>query len=144
MHNHGVTGLSPRLRGALLLMCAEAVSLAIVSPLHLAGTIQGGVGAGAGEAVICAVLVFGALWVLRTTSRWRAVALGTTAFAIVGFGYGLSVTSRGGAVFDVAYHAAVLPLLFVTFGLLASAGPSSARPTSAAPWSRGFSMRPRS
>jgi hypothetical protein len=126
MHKQRVTGLPLRLRGVLVLMCAEAVSLAVVSPLHLTGLLQGGRDAGTAEAVIGAALVWGAVSVLRSTPRWRAVALGTTAFAIVGFAYGLSVTSQSGTVPDVAYHSAVLPVLLLTFGLIARSGPSSA------------------
>jgi hypothetical protein len=133
MPKHRLSRLPPRLRGAFLLMCAEAVSLGVVSPLHLAGLLQGGLSAGAAEAVICAALAWGAISVLRSTPRWRAVALGTTAFAIVGFAYGLSVTSQGGTLLDVAYHSAVLPLLLVTFGLIASTGPWSTRPASIVP-----------
>ncbi|MHB8290726.1 MAG: hypothetical protein ACYDEY_16175 [Acidimicrobiales bacterium] len=128
-----VSWLPSRLRGAFVLMCAETVSLAVVSPLHLAGLLQGGLGAGAAEAVICAALAWGAVSVLRSTPRWRAVALGTTAFAIVGFAYGLSVTSQGGTLPDVAYHSAVLPLLLVTFGLIASTDPRSAGPATIVP-----------
>lgn len=109
-------------------MCAEAVSLAVVSPLHLTGLLQGGLGAGTAEAVIDAALAWGAVSVLRSTPHWRAVAFGTTVFAIVGFAYGLSATSEDGTLPDVVYHAAVLPLLLITLGLLVRAGASSADP----------------
>jgi hypothetical protein len=123
---HRVASLPPRVRGAFVLMCAEAVSLAVVSPLHLSGfLLERSIDAGTAEAVICVALVWGAVSVLRPTPHWRAVALGTTAFAIVGFGLGLSITSQGGTVPDIAYHSTVLPFLLVTFGLIARAGPSS-------------------
>ena len=41
----------------------------------------------------------------------------TTGFAIAGFGIGLSMTTRGGDVPDIAYHAIVLPFLLA--GLVA-------------------------
>jgi hypothetical protein len=126
MRTHRVIRLPRRPRAALILMCTEAISLAVVSPLHLSGLLEGGTGAGIAEAIICAALVWGAVSVFRAAPRWRAVSLGTTAFAIVGFVYGLSVTSRGGALANVAYHSAALPLLVITFGILVTAGPWSA------------------
>lgn len=143
MHLHRVSGLPPRLRAALVLMCAEAVSLAVVSPLHLRGLLQGGLGAGTAEAVICVALAWGAVSVLRSTSHWRAVACGTTVFAIAGFAYGLSVTSEDGTLPDVVYHAAVLPLLLITFGLLVTAGASSPDPAApVATSASGYRDRP--
>jgi hypothetical protein len=130
MRTHRVIELPRRLRAALILMCAEATSLAVVSPLHLSGLLEGGAGAGIAEAIICGALVWGAISVFRAPLHWRAVSLGTTAFAMVGFAYGLSVTSRGGALANVAYHSASLPLLVVTFGLLVSADRWSAVPGS--------------
>lgn len=41
-----------------------------------------------------------------------------TAFAIIGVLYGLSITTQGGDLPDIAYHATLLPLLIVTFALL--------------------------
>jgi hypothetical protein len=121
MRTHRVIALPPRLRAVLILMCTGAISLAVVSPLHLSGLLEGGAGAGIAEAIICGALVWGAISVFRAPPHWRAVSLGTTAFAIVGFAYGLSVTSRGGVLANVAYHSAALPLLMVTFGILVTA-----------------------
>jgi hypothetical protein len=121
MRTHRATRLPRRLRAALILMWTEATSLAVVSPLHLSGLLEGGARAGIPEAIICAALVWGAGSVFYASPHWRAVSLGTTAFAIVGFAYGLSLTSRGGTLTNVVYHSAVLPLLVVTFGILLTA-----------------------
>jgi hypothetical protein len=48
----------------------------------------------------------------------RAIALGTTGFAIAGFGYGLSLSARVGTAPDIGYHAVVLPILAVTLVLI--------------------------
>jgi hypothetical protein len=71
--------------------------------------------------VIGAVLVAGALALVRGSRR---AALAAVAFAIAGFGVGLSMTVRGGAAGDIAYHATMLPLLLFTLVLL---GRGSAR-----------------
>ena len=119
-------------RGIAALMAAEAASLAVVSALHLSGADgNDATGAGVAEAVICVVLLGGTIAYLR--APWgRTAALAATGFAIVGFCYGLSVTVRGGDPGDVAYHAAVLPLLIVTLILIirAKTGLASGHETS--------------
>jgi hypothetical protein len=132
MNRHRAYTLRPLVRAAVVLMSAASISLAIMSALHLAGLVHGRskpfdeIGAGTAEAVICVVLAGGALSVMRLVRHWRAIGLATTAFAILGFGYGLSVTTRGGTLPDVVYHSTVLPLLIVTFVLFARAPHTSA------------------
>src|SRR5205085_1990884 len=72
--------------------------------------------AGIAEAVIAVVLAAGAAALVRGA---RGVALGAVAFAIAAFGVGLSMTVRGGAAGDIAYHATMMPLLVFTLMLLA-------------------------
>jgi hypothetical protein len=113
-------------RGIEALMVAQAASLAVVSALHLSG-VDGNdaTGAGIAEAVICVVLLGGAIAYRR--ARWgRPAALAATGFAIAGFCYGLSLTVRGDDLPDVVYHATVLPLLVVTMILLVRAKPPGA------------------
>ena len=132
MNRHRAYTLRPLVRAAVVLMSAASISLAIMSALHLAGLVHGRskpfdeIGAGTAEAVICVVLAGGALSVMRLVRHWRAIGLATTAFAILGFAYGLSVTTRGGTLPDVVYHSTVLPLLIVTFVLFARAPHTSA------------------
>jgi hypothetical protein len=98
------------------LMGFVAATLAVMSLLHLTGVIGDGRTpfdpdrAGIAEAVIAVVLAAGAIALLRGL-RWAARA--ALVFAIAGFGIGLSMTIRGHAAWDIAYHAAVLPLLLV-------------------------------
>lgn len=106
-------------------MAAVVASLAVTSALHLSGAVQGRdnqvfspLGAGVAEAVIGAALLWGAVSLARGGPAGRPVALGTTGFAIIGFGYGLSVSIRGGALPDICYHATVLPVLVVTLVLI--------------------------
>jgi hypothetical protein len=112
------------LRSIALLMGLVAASLAVASGLHLSGLHLSGLphghggqynptGAGIAEAVICAALLWGVAALLRRGTAGRTVALGVTLFAIAGFGYGLSVTARGGDLPDVVYHVTVLPVLLV-------------------------------
>ena len=101
-------------------MGAVATSLAVMSGLHLSGTLGGGTrpfdpsGAGIAEAVICLALGYGAIRFLRQRPGAHAVALATTGFAIVGFLIGLGFTLGGGGAIDIAYHAVMLPLLLFT------------------------------
>jgi hypothetical protein len=108
-------------RGIAVLMVVQAVSLAVASALHLSG-VDGhdATGAGIAEAVICVVLLGGAI-AYRRAPWGRPAALAATGFAIAGFCYGLSVTARGGDLPDVVYHATVLPLLVVTMILIVRA-----------------------
>jgi hypothetical protein len=103
------------------LMGFEALTLAIISPLHLSGVLGAGAkpfnptAAGTAEAIIGAVLLIGAL---ALVSNRRNVAIAATAFAIVGFLVGLSFTFGGGTAIDIAYHATMLPLLLLTLLVL--------------------------
>jgi peptidoglycan/LPS O-acetylase OafA/YrhL len=107
------------------LMIVIAVSLAVASLVHLVGHVEGRADlydahdAGIAEAAIGIVLAGGAVAMLRSPDRARAVGLGTLGFAVVGFLVGLSITARAGHLPDIAYHAAVLPLLVVGFVALA-------------------------
>jgi hypothetical protein len=107
-----------------VLMLLEAASLAVMSTLHLTGTLDGGRppyqpgDAGIAEAIIAVVLLAAAIGVLRSPHTTRSVAIGATAFAVLGFAIGITITARGGDVFDVAYHASVLPILVVSLVLL--------------------------
>src|SRR5262249_31399218 len=83
--------------------------------------------AGTAEAVIGAVLLLGALALVR---KRRNAAIAATAFAIVGFLVGLSFTLRGGDGVDVAYHATMLPILLLTL-LALLRQPRPARPAGA-------------
>jgi peptidoglycan/LPS O-acetylase OafA/YrhL len=115
----------PRHRRVTGLMALLAASLAVTSALHLSGAVQGRdnqvfspLGAGVAEAVIGVALLWGAVSLVRGTRQGERIALGTTGFAIAGFGYGLSVSVRGGALPDICYHATVLPVLIVTLVLI--------------------------
>ena len=113
---------TPRLITSLLGL--EALTLAVISPLHLSGVLGGGArpfnptAAGTAEAVIGVVLILGGLALGRGTARGRDAAVAATAFAIIGFLVGLSFTLRGGDAIDVAYHAVMLPLLLLTMAAL--------------------------
>lgn len=114
---------SRRRRVIAALMILEALSLAVISALHLSGVITGGTkpynpeAAGIAEAVIGVVLIAGAVLVLRSPRQGRTAALAATGFAIAGFLLGLVFTISGGQPADVAYHATVLPLLILTLAL---------------------------
>jgi hypothetical protein len=96
-------------------MVVVAATLVAASTLHLNGLVHGRSShfnanhAGIAEAIIAAVLALGAV----ALGRWqaRSVAWAAVAFAIVGFGVGLSFTTRGGDAPDIAYHLATLPVL---------------------------------
>jgi peptidoglycan/LPS O-acetylase OafA/YrhL len=105
------------------LMLLVALSLAVMSTLHLAGAIHGKkpydpTGAGVAEAIIGIVLVAGGLALMRVPQRGSAPAVAAIVFAILGFALGLTFTIRGGTAVDIAYHATVLPVLGVTLLLL--------------------------
>ncbi|MFF2318811.1 hypothetical protein ACFVTE_21410 [Arthrobacter sp. NPDC058097] len=112
-----------RRRAILALLVVEALSLAVISALHLSGVIHGGTrpynpeAAGIAEAVIGVVLIAGAVAVLSSPKHGRAAAQAATGFAIAGFIVGLTFTIIGGQPVDVAYHAIVLPLLILTLVL---------------------------
>jgi hypothetical protein len=102
----------------------EALTLAVISSLHLSGVLGGGAkpfnptAAGTAEAVIGVVLALGALALRRATAGGRDAAVAANAFANIGFLVGLGFTLRGGDAIDVAYHAVMLPLLFLTMAAL--------------------------
>jgi hypothetical protein len=115
----------PQHRRVVGLMALLVASLAVTSALHLSGAVQGrnnqvfsSLGAGTAEAVIGLALLWGAVSLARGGAAGRAVALGTTGFAIVGFGFGLSISAGGGTLPDICYHATVLPILVVTLVLI--------------------------
>jgi hypothetical protein len=103
-----------------ILIGLEALTLAIMSVLHLTGILAGGTSpfnrthAGIAEVVICVVLIGGAAALVGSPPHGRAVALGTLGFAILGVIVGLNFTIQGGDAIDIAYHATLLPLLLVT------------------------------
>lgn len=105
-------------------MAVIAVSLGIMSYLHLTDALPRGSApfvsndAGIAEAVIGVVLLAGALAVWRIPDRARPAALSAIGFAIVGFVIGFSITATSGVAVDIAYHATVLPILAVTMVLL--------------------------
>jgi hypothetical protein len=107
-----------------LAMGLEALTLAVMAFLHLAGSLGGGLNsfsapdAGVAEAVICIVLAYGAVRLARGAPRARAIAIMSTAVAIVGFVIGLGSTLRGGDAVDIAYHVTMLPLLVLTLRAL--------------------------
>jgi hypothetical protein len=89
------------------LMAFEALTLAVISPVHL---IEGSSGAGFAEGLICIVLLIG------IANARRAVP--AVAFAVFGFVVGLTFTISGGDAVDLAYHAVMLPVLIATLLLL--------------------------
>jgi hypothetical protein len=110
-------------------MGVEAATLVVGSLLHLSGSVQGrsepfnAEHAGIAEAVIAAVLAGGAVAMVRHPRHVRAVGLATNGFAIAGFLLGLSFTTRGGHLPDVAYHLIVLPVLLGSVVVLLRLGP---------------------
>jgi hypothetical protein len=121
-------------RGIAALMGLEAASLAVASALHLSGLVHGhghgfsSTGAGVAEAVIGVVLLWGAVSLGRRGTAGRPAALGATLFAIAGFIYGLTVTTRGGDLPDITYHATVLLMLIVTLLLILRSKPTAPGP----------------
>jgi len=106
------------------LLAFVAITLAVASVLHLSGQVHGRsepfdpTDAGIAEAIIGVVLGAGAVVMLRSPARGRAVGLATIVFAIVGFLVGLTITIEGGAAPDIAYHCTILPLLILSLILL--------------------------
>jgi DNA-binding NarL/FixJ family response regulator len=105
---------TPRIAG---LMIFVAATLVVASTLHLTGVFNGGKPphgvnrAGIAEAIIAVALLAGALALVYGKRRF---AIGAIAFAIAGFGVGLSMTAREGAAGDIAYHVTMLPILLFT------------------------------
>ena len=112
-----------RRRAISALMVVEALSLAVISALHLSGVVRGGTrpynpeAAGIAEAVIGVVLTAGVIAAVSSHKHGRTAAQAAIGFAIAGFIVGLTFTIIGGQPVDVAYHATVLPLLIVTLAL---------------------------
>jgi hypothetical protein len=119
------TATTHRDRTIVALIVFDALTLALMSTLHLTGAISGGkkpydpTGAGIAEAIIGIVLIGGAAAVTRAPHRGRGPARAAVAFAILGFVVGLTFTLRGGSAVDIAYHATMLPVLIATGILLA-------------------------
>ena len=107
-----------------LVMGLEAATLAAMALLHLTSSLGAGLDsfsapdAGVAEAVICIVMAYGAVRLMRGAPRARGVAIASTALAIVGFVIGLGETVRGGDAIDIAYHVTMLPLLVLTLRAL--------------------------
>jgi hypothetical protein len=121
-----------------LLMSAAAVTLVVASVLHFGVTIPLGPvtvrdpfkGAAIPEAVIATVVAVGGVSMLtrRSASWW--LGLGTTLFALLGTGYGLTVTVPRGQLGDIVYHLFLLTLLLAAAGLLLASGGWRAVPES--------------
>ena len=90
------------------LMAFEALTLAIVSPIHLVG---GSYGAGFAEGWICIALLAG-------LASGRRGSIAVLSFAVFGFLVGLRFTVSGGEALDLVYHATMLPVLGATLLLL--------------------------
>jgi peptidoglycan/LPS O-acetylase OafA/YrhL len=111
----------------LLALMGGCAAVCHMSILHLAGRLDGSkpfepTRPGIAEALIGAVLLTGAIVLLR---RWRhawAVAVAANAFAVAGFAIGLTRTVQGGGGVDLGYHATVLPLLVLTLIVLVRQG----------------------
>jgi hypothetical protein len=110
----------PATRGSAWSTAAVAVSLGVMSYLHLRGPL-GSTGtppfdpsaAGIAEALIGGVLFAAAMVALLAPHLARPVLLGATGFAVAGFGVAITITVSGGDAADIAYHATVLPILVV-------------------------------
>lgn len=106
----------------IALMAFAAVTFALASTVHfgvaVAGIVDPFAGAAIPEAVIAVVVAAGAVCAAARVGGARWIAVGTTAFAILGTAFGLSITARSGISGDVAYHVGVLAVLLVTLGLL--------------------------
>jgi hypothetical protein len=104
-------------------MLLTAATLAVASALHLTGQVHGRNPfdpdhAGIAEAIIGVVLAGAGLALIRGRTYARSIAIGALSFAIVGFGIGLTFTTRGGDLPDIAYHLAILPLLIATLAMV--------------------------
>lgn len=101
-----------------LVIAGTAVTLAVASGLHLSAGPPQPSPAGIAEAILCLALGSGSAAIKAGLRDARAVATATVGLAVVGFGVGLSITARGGATADIAYHAAMLPILLATLAAL--------------------------
>src|SRR5438132_5461229 len=104
---------------APIVMLVGAVTLLGASAIHagIFGPVDPFAAAALPEAVLGAVLGIAAVVAfLRPTSR--TVALGATAFALLGTVYGLTVTVPRGEAGAIGYHVGLLSLLLVATALL--------------------------
>ena len=107
-------------------MALAAAAFAIVSVIHFGVDIPVGFttisdsfpGAAPPEAVIAAVLSIGATSVLTQRTKSRGTGLATTSFALLGTGYGLTITLNSTRSADVTYHLSILATLLLILGLL--------------------------
>lgn len=117
------------LRRVAALTAVIAGSLAVAAALHLSGHVHGrsapfdAAHAGIAEALIGAVLASAAVALRRRGVRARRAGLWALGFAVLGFCWGLSMTSQGGHWPDIAYHLSVLPLLTGSFVALLRSAP---------------------
>lgn len=108
-------------RRVAALLALIALSLWTASALHLAGLVHGrgepfdADHAGIAEALIGVVLAVAAGRLWRTGRQARRIGLWATGFAVAGFCWGLTITSRGGHWPDIGYHLVGLPLLITCF-----------------------------
>jgi hypothetical protein len=127
-----------------VLMALAAAAFAIASIVHFGVDIPVGFttisdsfpGAALPEAVIAAVVAVGAAAVLTRRRRSRGFALGTVSFAVLGTGYGLTVTLNSTRTGDIAYHLSILTTLLIILALTVPGrrpgGPAQADPEAGA------------
>jgi hypothetical protein len=119
IHQERPPGPPRRHRRIGAVMGLEAASLAVASLLHLAGFVHGHAGPSPPP-------VRGSR--RRPSPSWSragpfpscdagAAALAATGFAVVGLLYGLRISTQGGDLPNVVYHATLLPVLIATFAL---------------------------
>lgn len=119
-----------------MLMALAAAAFAIMSIIHFGVDIPVGFttisdsfpGAAPPEAVISAVMAIGATAVLTRLTTTRAIALGTTLFALLGTSYGLTVTLDSTRTGDIAYHLGILATLLAILSLLLAPRRSESQP----------------
>lgn len=119
-----------------VLMALAAAAYAVASIVHFGVDIPVGFttisdsfpSAAAPEAVIAAVVAIGAAAALTRRTNSKAIAVGTTSFALLGTVYGLSITLNSTRTGDVAYHLSILATLLIVLGLLLVPGRSDVQP----------------
>jgi peptidoglycan/LPS O-acetylase OafA/YrhL len=128
--SNSVTPIS-RTNAIAAAMALEGGTLAVMSLLHLSGTLSRGSqpydpsGAGVAEGVICIALLAGSVALYRHGARARPSALAAVAFAVAGFIIGLTFTASGGTAVDLGYHAIMLPAVAATLVALFRVDPES-------------------
>jgi predicted membrane channel-forming protein YqfA (hemolysin III family) len=111
-------------------MVVEAMTLALVSALHLSGQVTGRSSpfdadhAGIAEAIIGAVLAAGAAAMVRLPGKARMIGIIVNGLASAGFVLGLTMTVRGGHLPDIGYHLVVLPALIGSLVVLVRSAPT--------------------